>query len=424
MNIYYRNCVLLDGTKDMVPQPNMTVVTEDGIIKAVQPDGKVPEGVSIVDLNGQYLMPGLINMHVHLPASGKPSKTDSKKLVHLIRSSAILKKGAVKLCEIYAKTELMSGCTTIRTVGGIDDLDTIVRDSINAGSSVGPRILAADYAVTVKGGHMVGTVAKAAESIEETVKMVDDLAKYHPDLIKIMITGGVLDATKIGEPGVLRMQPEYVKAACDEAHRLGLYVAAHVESPEGVRVALENGVDTIEHGAKPDEQIINLFREKKAKLITTISPALPFAEFDPAVSGCDEMGRANGKIVFDGVVECSKAALANDIPVGLGTDTGCPFVTHYDMWRELNYFCKYVGVSPAFALYTATLRNAEIAGIADVTGSIAPGKSADFIVSEKNPLEDFANLRKLQIVVMKGHAYRSPKVKKYPAIETELDKWL
>ena len=146
-----------------------------------------------------------------------------------------------------------------------------------------------------------------------------------------MITGGVLDAEKKGEPGVLRMAPELVRAACDEAHRLGLPVAAHVESPQGVQVALENGVDTIEHGAKPTEEILRLFRERGSALVTTLSPAIPYALFDPAVSHCDEMGQYNGKIVFEGIVDCAKACLAAGIPVGLGTDTGCPFVTHYDM---------------------------------------------------------------------------------------------
>ena len=105
------------------------------------------------------------------------------------------------------------------------------------------------------------------------------------------------------------MPAEYVKAACDEAHRLGLAVAAHVESPEGVRVALENGVDTIEHGAAADDDIIRLFKEKNAALITTLSPALPYALFDRSVSHATELSQYNGKIVFEGIIDCSKNAL-------------------------------------------------------------------------------------------------------------------
>lgn len=116
------------------------------------------------------------------------------------------------------------------------------------------------------------------------------------------------------------MPPEMVKAVCDKAHEAGYTVAAHVESPEGVRVALENGVDSIEHGAKPDEHIIELFRERGAFLCTTISPALPYALFDRSVSNASEVEQYNGNVVFEGIIECAKAALENDIPVVLGND--------------------------------------------------------------------------------------------------------
>lgn len=271
---------------------------------------------------------------------------------------------------------------------------------------------------------MAGSLAFEALSAEHAAELVDRIAKGNPDLIKLMITGGVLDATVVGEPGVLRMPPEYVKAACDRAHELGFTVAAHVESPEGVRVALENGVDTIEHGAEPDEEILRLFKERNAKLVATLSPALPYAEFDRSVSNCSEMDQANGRIVFNGIIDCAKAALANGIPVGLGTDTGCPFITHYDMWREVNYFVKYCGVTPAFALHTATMVNASIAGLENETGSIEPGKSADFIVCRSNPLEDLSALRELELVVCRGRAYDRPRVKKYPKAEAELDKFV
>lgn len=107
------------------------------------------------------------------------------------------------------------------------------------------------------------------------------------------------------------------------------------------------------------------------------------------------------------MIESAKTALANGIPVGLGNDVGCPYITQYDFWRELCYFHKYCGVSNRFALYTATLRNAQLAGIGDVTGSIAPGKSADFIVTRENPLEDLRALQHLELVVCRGHVIKS-----------------
>ena len=426
MNTAYTNCIILDGTENMTPQRGKAILTEGGVITDIVPDSAIPAGFEKVDLGGRYILPGLINLHVHLAGSGKPKKkqSDPVKLVKLITSNSLMRTLGKKMVAGYAKTQLMSGVTTIRTVGGIADFDTFVRDSINSGRLTGPRILASNMAVSVHGGHMAGSLAYEAATPEEAAAFVDKIAREKPDIIKLMITGGVLDAEKVGEPGVLRMPPELVKAACDRAHELGFKVAAHVESPEGVKVALENGVDSIEHGAKPTDDIINLFKEKNAFQVSTLSPALPFAMFDRSISHATYEQRENGKIVFDGIISLAKACLENGIPVGLGTDTACPYVTQYDMWRELCYFVKYCGVSKKFALYSATLLNATLAGIGDETGSIEKGKKAEMIVTRENPLENLQALRNLDMVIMRENIIRSPKVKKIPEVETELDKWL
>ena len=420
------NGVVLDGTRDMTPRTRLAVCVDGDRIAAVCDAADVPEGYARVDLGGKYLLPGLINLHVHLPASGKPRKkpSDPKKLVKLITSNGLMRRIGVKMCEGYARTELLSGVTTIRTVGGVADFDTIIRDAARRGEILSPRVVASNVAVSVPGRHMAGSLAYEARTPEEAAAFVEKIAAEKPDLIKLMITGGVMDAEVVGEPGVLRMQPELVHAACDTAHALGMRVAAHVESPEGVRVALENGVDSIEHGAKPDEDILRLFTEKNAFDICTISPALPFALFDRAVSHATYEQQENGKIVFDGVVEMAKACLARGIPVGLGTDTGCPFITHYDMWRELHYFVKYCGVTSTFALHTATLRNAQLAGLGGETGSIEEGKCADLIACRENPLEGFTALRELELVVRGGARIERPQIKKMPDVERELDKCL
>ena len=426
MNTAYTNCIILDGTENMTPQRGKAILTEGGVITDIVPDSAIPAGFEKVDLGGRYILPGLINLHVHLAGSGKPKKkqSDPVKLVKLITSNSLMRTLGKKMVAGYAKTQLMSGVTTIRTVGGIADFDTFVRDSINSGRLTGPRILASNMAVSVHGGHMAGSLAYEAATSEEAVTYVDKIAREKPDIIKLMITGGVLDAEKVGEPGVLRMPPELVKAACDRAHELGFKVAAHFESPEGVKVALENGVDSIEHGAKPTDDIINLFKERNAFQVSTLSPALPFAMFDRSISHATYEQRENGKIVFDGIISLAKACLENGIPVGLGTDTACPYVTQYDMWRELCYFVKYCGVSKKFALYSATLLNATLAGIGDETGSIEKGKKAEMIVTRENPLENLQALRNLDMVIMRENIIRSPKVKKIPEVETELDKWL
>ncbi len=418
--------IILDGTENMIPQSGKAIITENGVITDIVPEINVPAGVKKIDLCGEYILPGLINLHVHLAGSGKPKKkqSDPVKLVHLITSNALMRGIGKKMVAGYAKTQLLSGVTTIRTVGGIADFDTYVRDKINAGKLLGPRILASNMAISVHGGHMAGSLAYEAASPEEAVAFVDKIAAEKPDIIKLMITGGVLDAEKVGEPGVLRMPPEVVRAACDRAHALGFKVAAHVESPEGVRVALENGVDSIEHGAQPSPEITELFKERGAFQVSTLSPALPFALFDRGISHATYEQQENGKIVFEGIIAMAKENLKNGIPVGLGTDTACPYVTQYDMWRELCYYAKFCGVSNAFALYSATLLNANLAGIGGETGSIERGKRAEMIVVRKNPLEDLKALRTPEMVVMGERIIRAPRVKKIPEVEAELDKWI
>ena len=383
-------------------------------------------GYEEIDLQGKYILPGLINMHVHLAGNGKPQKKqrDNEALVKKIMSNGLTKAIAYNMVCGFAKDELYSGVTTIRTVGGLGDFDTRLRDDIAAGKKPGPRILAANEGISVPGGHMAGSVAIAAGSIDEALQHLETSKDQKVDLVKLMITGGVLDAKEKGVPGELKMAPEMVKAVCDKAHSMGYKVAAHVESPEGVKVALKNGVDSIEHGAKADEEMIALFKEHNAFLCTTLSPALPYALFDRSITNASEVEQFNGNVVFEGIIDCAKAAIANDIPVVLGNDVGCPWITQYDFWRELYYFHKYVGVSNAFALYTATCRGAEMAGIGDVTGTLEPGKCADMIVVEKNPLEDLRVLRNVDMVVAQGRVIRNPKIKKKQIVETELDKFL
>lgn len=426
MNYAFTNLSLLDGSEHMKPQQGLAVLTKGEKIEAIIPAGEIPEGYTVIDLDGAYLMPGLINMHVHLPASGKPNsgKSDTKKLIRFVQSTALTRKIRDAILKKNAKVTLNSGVTTLRAVAGVADSETLLRDKINSGKLIGPRILTANMAVSVPGGHMAGSLAYEAASAEEAAEYVRLIAKDKPDLIKLMITGGVLDAKVKGEPGELKMPPEYVRAACDEAHRLGLKVAAHVESTEGVRVALQNGVDTIEHGAEPDEEILRLFKETGATFTTTFSPALPYALFDRSISHASEMEQYNGMVVLKGEIDCTKACLENGIPVGLGTDTGCPYITQYDCWRELVYFARYTGVDNAFALHTATAVNAKLLGLGDVTGTVEPGKDADFLITKGNPLESLQALRTPAAVVARGHLIRKPKLKRYAEVDAELDKFL
>lgn len=425
MKYVLTNANILDGTKDMKAYVG-DVYINDTKIEKIDTSTKDYKDYKVIDCTGKYLMPGLINMHVHLAGNGKPQKKqrDNEALVKKIFSNPISAYVAKKMVEGYAKIELMSGVTTIRTVGGLKDLDTKTRDLINEGKIDGPRILAANEAISVKGGHMAGSVAVACDTIEDALKKLDELKAQNVDLVKLMITGGVMDAKEKGVPGQLKMKPEMVKAVCDKAHEYGFIVSAHVESPEGVKVALENGVDSIEHGAKLTDEMVELFKKHNSFLICTISPGIPYALFDRSVAHTSEVEQYNGKVVLDGFISSVKTAIENNIPVGLGNDVGCPWISQYDFYRELVYFHKYIGVSNSFALYTATLGNAKLAGIDEITGSIEVGKDADIILTSNNPLDNLNALRKVDMVIARGKLFDNPKVKRNEYVDSYLDPYM
>lgn len=377
MKYAFDNANLLDGTKDMRVQPGLCVLTDGETITDIVPAGTAPAGYARIDLRGRCLLPGLINMHVHLAGSGKIQKKqrDNEKLVRRILSNPVSRAVAYRMVCAFARDELLGGVTTIRTVGGLSTFDTRLRDEIAAGRRVGPRILAANEGISVPGGHMAGSVAIAAETIDQALAQVDAVHAQGADLVKLMITGGVMDATERGVPGELKMPPEMVRAVC----------------------------------------------ERGAFLCVTLSPALPYALFDRSVTHLTEVEQFNGNVVFEGMVACAKAALAHDIPIALGNDVGCQWIAQYDFWRELCYFHKYTGASNACALYCATGQAARLAGLGDVTGTLAPGMSADMIVAAGNPLDDLRVLRTLDMVVARGRVIDRPKVKRNAQLDAGLD---
>lgn len=424
------NATILDGTKDMQPQRNMAVAVENGKISRIEPAAiaQVPQGGRTIDLGGAYLMPGLVNMHVHFCGSGKPvSSGDAGALMKKLDNPigrAILH----RIIRGSAQNQLASGVTTVRGAGDPLYGDIAVRNAIEAGKCVGPRIVAPGTGVTVPGGHGAGLFAQVAQAPEQAADMVRDIYAHGADVIKLFVTGGVFDAEKPGEPGVLRMSPEIASAACAVAHELGMPVMAHVESTEGVQVALAAGVDTIEHGAPMTPEILDLYQNGTAQLsgrpasvTCTISPALPFVMLDPEKTRSTEVQKTNGDIVCEGIIKSAREALDAGIPVGLGTDSSCPYVTQCDMWREVAYFAKYVGVSNAFALHTATQVNAQLLGLGDTTGVVAVGYDADLLAVAGNPLEDLAALRQPLHVMARGRLADRLKVKRYPELDAELD---
>ncbi len=425
------NATVLDGTRDMVAKPNMAVITRGEKIEWVGPSSvaQIPADANVIDLGGAYLMPGLINMHVHFCGTGKPYSAGNagdimrrldNPVGHLIVNHILGKN---------AQQQLASGVTTVRGAGDPLYGDLAVRDAIEAGRMEGPRIIAPGTGITAPNGHGAGLFAQVANTPQEASQMVADLFARKADVIKLFITGGVFDATKAGEPGVVRMSLDVAQAACKTAHRLGLPVMAHVESTAGVELALLAGVDTVEHGAQMTPKVIDLYRGsagtqlpgRKPSVTCTISPALPFVKLPPEKTLSTEVQKINGDIVCKGIIESAREALDNGIDVGLGTDSACPYVTQYDMWRELAYFAKYVGVSNAFALHTATQVNARLLGLENTCGSVVAGLDADLIVCERNPLDDLSALRDVQKVFTRGHLVKKAKVKRLDSLEEELD---
>lgn len=432
MAYIFTHATVLDGTADMEPRPNATVVVNDeGRIAAIGAAEEIvpPANAQEIGLKGAYLVPGLVNLHVHLCGSGKPTSAGAAgDLIDKVVGNPIGMWYLRRIIKKHAQQQLASGVTTVRSVGDPGFADVDVRDAINAGKYQGPRLLTSGVGVTVPNGHGAGLFAHIAKTPDQAREIVRDCFARKCDLVKLFITGGVFDAEKEGEPGVLRMSPEIAAAAVDEAHKLGMATAAHIESAEGVRVGLEAGVDTIEHGADLTPELIALFKEngvgRSSSLTCTVSPALPFVELDPEKTHSTEIQKVNGNIVYEGIVHAAQAALEAGIPVGLGTDSACPYVTHYDMWREVVYFERIVGAPRKLALHTATLGNARILGLGDETGSIETGKAADLIVLDENPLENLEELHQVKMVMARGKLVSGLSVKHLPELDRELDEFL
>lgn len=426
------NATLLDGSAEMTAQENMAVVTRGEKIEWVGPAAvaQVPADAQVIDLAGAYLMPGLINMHVHFCGTGKPYSAGNAGDIMRRLDNAPGKLIVRHILANNAKQQLASGVTTVRGAGDPLFGDLAVRNLIEAGRIEGPRIVAPGTGITVPGGHGAGLFAQVANSPKEAQVMVRSLFGRKVDVVKLFITGGVFDAEKEGEPGVVRMSLEVARAACETAHELGLPVMAHVESTEGVRLALLAGVDTVEHGAHMTDEIVELYHGaagtqlpgRKPSVTCTISPALPFVCLPPEKTHSTQVQKVNGDIVCAGIIESARQAIEHGIDVGLGTDSACPYVTQYDMWRELAYFAKCVGVTNTFALHTATQGNARLLGLGKTCGTVAAGFDADLIVCEKNPLADLSALRDVQKVFTRGHLVKKAKVKRMPELDAELDR--
>lgn len=416
------HCNILNGTENMHVQKDMMVIIEGDKIVAIKESGTVPVGVTELNMEGKYLLPGLINLHAHLPGNGKPKKMKGvSKISELAEKYKPVEQSIQEMVKASLLTQLHSGVTTIRSLGEIAHTDLQNRDLINKKEYVGPRLLVSGYGVTGIEGHMAGSMAVQCDSLEKSRSLVENEVNRGVDWIKIFVTGGVVDAVDSEETAVLKLPLDIATAACEEAHRLGVKVASHAQSKEGVRLSLQAGVDTVEHGSLMDDEIITLYKRNRAAMVVTISPAIAITKLPKKMTKMTKGQQEVSQRLLDYMITGAKQALAHNIPVGIGTDSGCPYITQYDMWREVAYFSTYCEVSKAFALYTATLQNAKILGIDHETGSVEVGKAADLIVVEKNPLEALENLRNVQLVISKGQLITNTKIKYLKKIDRVLD---
>lgn len=241
--------------------------------------------------------------------------------------------------------------------------------------------------------------------------------------MKICTTGGVTDSKFIGGTECTHLTVEETKAIVNEAHRRNIMVASHCESTQGMRDCLEAGVDTIEHAATIEPDMIEQFlhNPKALRGYTDVVPTLlaggalhehPF-EDTPA----NRIVMANSRHVAEGSDNAMKTAVERGIPVAIGTDSSVPFCTPYNTYMELVKMQELTGISTLETIDYATKGTAEVLNIGDVTGTLDVGKSADFIILAKNPLEDLHNIKKPEQVVAMGRHYANPHFKEYPGIE-------
>ncbi|MDN6209144.1 metal-dependent hydrolase family protein [Bifidobacterium crudilactis] len=413
------------------------VVDGKGTITAVGPRDTttIPEGCHRVDGRGKYLLPGLINAHVHLFSDGKPlpELLTGATFQHAVSSVLHSPIGTVlsrRRAQVNARTLLLSGVTTFRTVGDVGYEAVALQRRFDSGKELGARMLASGPLLAITGGHGSPQIAMIGDSPWQARKNTRINIMNGVSAIKIAATGGVTDARKIGDAGRPQMSEEEMAAVCMEAHQAGLLVAAHAQSAQGVTMALRAGVDTIEHGCAMNDEIVDLFHDNPlslrgwSALIPTLSAALPLVKLDQDVTGVSDIVIANAHIAVAEMIQGIHDAKAHGIAIGMGTDTGMTLVTQYNSWRELALLQRFGGLTPIEAIHAATWENARILGLDGITGQIGKGFSADMLLLAENPLLDLGSFVHPELVVTRGTVLKNPRVQRFDDIDTELDAML
>ena len=371
---------------------NGVVCLEGDHITAVAPASAIPTGgrdVQVLDAAGQFIMPGMIDCHVHLLSSGAPDYA-IRGLKELLPYTAI--RGAAN-----AKILLDMGYTTLRDVGAMGYGNIALRQAIEDGLVPGPRLYAAGHSLSVPGGHGDSyyrpEVRVERDGLvngpEEARRAVRELIKMRADVIKLLVTGGVM--TDGSDVGVLQWAPDELQAAIAQAHQLGRRVAGHCHGAAGVKEAIRAGLDTVEHGTLLDDEALALMQRHGTYYVPTLVAPFHICAGGTA-SGIPAYAVQKSHLVMERHKESVRQAHKLGVKIAMGTDCGTPFNVAGKNALELELLMQN-GLSAAEALMATTRVAAEAIGIHNCTGTLEPGKWADIIVVHGDPLDDIRVLQ-------------------------------
>ncbi|EAQ96617.1 amidohydrolase family protein [Congregibacter litoralis] len=382
-----------------VPLKDAVILVEGERITAVGSKDAVaiPEDASTVDATGQWIIPGLMNMHVHpgliLPGKMANELSDETDAALALRMAAA------------ARGMLSAGVTTIRIPGDDRHADLALDRSIRKGESIGPRIFSAGESVIITGGHGSSPGVLYADGPDELVKAARQQISLGASWVKILISGGI--ATDGGDIAEALMTPEEINAVVDAAHRYGARVAAHSGSSAATTVAVDAGVDSIEHGYTLDKKVLQKMKSAGTWLVPTIVVSQPAtAPFFERI-GSPQWYLDRRDSVGQQHWEALRTAIAVGVNIGLGTDQlpQEPNDGTTATVREAEYYVE-AGMTPLESLRSATIQTAKMLGEEDSLGSIAEGKYADLLFVDADPAQDISALRRIHFVMKGGAIYR------------------
>jgi len=387
-----------------------TIVIRAGRVVAIE-DGWIGSGTSVIDLRKQFVLPGLIDSHVHMLAYRPGGRGPNDALLNAIRSPASQALDGVE----NARRNLEAGFTTVADVGGNSEAIFALRDAIAAGHIVGPRILASGDIVSSHAGdsdvHLPDALISVFRPItvcsgaEDCRRATREQINRGADLIKITATGGVLAATDTGVGK--QFEDDELVSIVRAAHALNRKVFAHAHGTDGINAALRAGVDSIEHGTYLDEESLNLFKQGGAYLVPTLLAGDTVATEAKNPNWSILAVRVKALEVGPKMIDAARRAHDAGIRVAFGTDTGVS--PHGENAREFALMVR-AGFTPMEAIVSATVSAADHVGISKDAGTIATGKPADIIAVSGDPTLDVATLEKVSFVMKAGVVHKSGNV--------------